>query len=411
MTFTDIANFQFIKALQKQGGEVFLVGGIVRDSFLGIESKDIDLVVRNLTIGEIMTTLKDFGTLTETTVADKMGILKFVPTGIDLDEAIDIALPRTERLMTAEEIAAENVTNAHNAFVVNSDPLLPIGMDLERRDFTINSMAINLADMSLIDIFGGVKDIENKVIRHTNDQAFSDDPLRMFRAVQFASRFSGFGIHLDTFHMIVDNAHKATTISGERVHTELMKIFNKGNIPQGISLLGTSKLHAALFPQVLMATKNVDDIKTLADFFHHICGTSANFRSVLKGDIKTAKGIDAINKANRTIFRESIKRLITEDKSVDMPQVRLDLFDAVKISSDVLDSAKLVGPLKDAQDQFNAGQFPKDMSQLAICGGDLKDMGIKPGPMIGAMLRTAVALVMAGTQNDKDTLTKAIMDA
>ena len=398
MEFKNIANFKFVKALQKQGGEVFLVGGIVRDSFLGIESKDIDLVVRNLTIHEIMSTLQSFGKLTETTVADKMGILKFVRPGIELDEEIDIALPRTERLMTAEEIAAENVTNAHNAFVVNSDPLLPIGMDLERRDFTINSMAINLADMSLIDLFGGASDILDKVIRHTNDQAFSDDPLRMFRAVQFASRFKGFAIHDDTMDLIQKNADSAKTISGERIHAELLKIFNKGNINKGIHTLVKSKLHATLFPGVMM---NNDPIITMADFFFEICGHSANFKNVLKGDTATAKGIDAINKANSGMLLHEF----------DTTMTRVTLFNAIKTSADVLDSGKLIWSLNEAQDDFKAGKFPKNMAQLDLCGGDLKDAGVKPGPGMGEMLTAAVTMVMGGVPNDKDTLLKALMDA
>ena len=397
MEFKNIANFKFVKALQKQGGEVFLVGGIVRDSFLGIKSKDIDLVVQNLTIHEIMSTLQSFGKLTETTVADKMGILKFVPTGIELDEEIDIALPRTERLMTAEEIKAENVTNAHNAFVVNSDPFLPIDQDLERRDFTINSMAINLADMSLIDPFGGQADILDKVIRHTDASAFSDDPLRMLRAIQFASRFKGFGIHDDTMDLIQNSVDSAKTISGERIHAELLKIFNKGSIHKGIHLLVKSKLHAKLFTGVMM---NNDPIITMADFFFEICGNSANFKNVLKGDTATAKGIDAINKANSNMLLHEFNKTMT----------RVTLFNAIKTSADVLESGKLLWSLKEAQDEFKAGKFPKSMSQLDLCGGDLKDAGVKPGPGMGEMLTAAVTMVMGGVPNDKDTLLKALMN-
>jgi len=402
MTFTDIANFKFIKALQKQGGEVFLVGGIVRDHFLGIKSKDIDLVVRNHDIDHIMSVLKDFGKLTETTVADKMGILKFVPHDIKLDEEIDIALPRTERLMTKEEMKAENVTNAHNAFMVNSDPLLPITMDLERRDFTINSMAINLADMSLIDPFNGSSDILDKVIKHTNDQAFSDDPLRMFRAVQFTSRFKGFGIHADTMKLIAKKADSAKTISGERVHAELLKIFNKGDILKGLRALQETKLHSVLFPDVWFG---YDSIATMADFFFHICGNSANFKKVLKGDTKTAKGIDAITKIKA--FTLSHTATSTVESKLDS---RLVLFNAMKLSTCILHSGKVSHAIKLAQADFKIGKLPKSTKELSISGKDLMAAGIPQGQQIGQALDLAIELVLGGAPNQKDFLLDKVVE-
>jgi hypothetical protein len=145
---------------------------------------------------------------------------------------------------------------------------------------------------------------------------------------------------------------------------------------------------------------NTDPIVTMADFFFEICGHSDNFKKVLKGDTATAKGIDAINKANSEMLLHEF----------NMTMTRVTLFNAMKTSTDVLDSGKLRGLLKEAQGEFKAGAFPKNMAQLDLCGGDLKDAGVKPGPGMGEMLTAAVTMVMGGVPNDKDTLLKALMD-
>ena len=92
----------------------------------------------------------------------------------------------------------------HKGFDVTSDHTLPIEKDLERRDFTINSIAKD-AEGNLIDPYKGIEDIKTKTIRLTNPEAFADDPLRMLRAIAQAARF-GFTIEPHTFDMIQKNA-------------------------------------------------------------------------------------------------------------------------------------------------------------------------------------------------------------
>jgi len=384
---------KFIQDLVIQGAEIFLVGGIVRDGFLGIKSKDVDLLIRNLDIEKIMSSISKFGKLTETTVADKMGIIKFQPKNSNLDskfleEDIDIALPRTETLMTQSEIKLNGITNIHNAFNVNSDPSLSVEVDLERRDFTINSIAIRL-DGTVFDPFNGLKDIQKHVIRHTNSEAFSDDPLRMFRAIQFASRFDGFFIARDTMNLILENSEKSKDIASERIHTELLKIFNKGNISKGIKILRDSSLLSNFVD--FRPSAAVETINTVGDFFFHICRNGENFRKILNGDNQTRKAIDAIHFANSVMHKKPMTR-----DGWDMGKIRLALFDAIQISESVLDSGKLLGPLGIAQEEFNQGLFPKNMKELKISGKDLIEIGLSPGPEIGDQLRESVRIVLTG---------------
>jgi tRNA nucleotidyltransferase/poly(A) polymerase len=411
MNITKIKELSFIQKLQQSGGEVFVVGGIVRDQFLGKDSKDIDLIVRKLEIHKILEILQSFGTPVETTIADKFGVIKFVPTEIDLDEPIDIALPRVERMMTAEEVQNSGITNAYNAFVVNSNPMLPIEDDLKRRDFTINSIAFDLQTGKFIDPFGGIHDIQKRIIRHTNDEAFNDDPLRMFRAIQFVSRFEKFKLDDTTFEMIRKNSFRAKEVAAERILGELTKIFEKGDISKGIKFLRNSDLHGELF-KTRPFPSGPTTVKTKADFFFQICGTSEAFTTVLKGDTETAKGIKAIEKILESFTTGKLVKPKISDSQVtsfdfDMAQVRLAFFDALQISESILESGKVPAIFKIAQQEFVAGQFPHRITDLAINGFDIMNQGLK-GKEIGFALRKALTTVMGGTSNAKQAILEAL---
>lgn len=384
----------FIRALEDQGAEIFLVGGIVRDGFLGIKSKDVDLLIRKMEISDIIKTISSFGKLTETTVADKMGIIKFAPKNTNLskeflEEDIDIALPRTETLMNPIQMEILGIKNIHNAFNVNSDKDISIEDDLQRRDFTINSIAIRL-DGKIIDPFRGLEDLQKKSIRHTNEKAFSDDPLRMFRAVQFASRFDGFEIHSSTMKMIIENSEKSTLIAPERIHTELLKIFNKGNVRKGIRTLRDTNILTHFID--FRPSAAVETINTVGDFFFHLCRTGKKFQSMLNGDNETRKAIEAIHFANSIMSKSPVD---FSTGKWDMGKIRLALFEAIQISQSVLDSGKLLGPLIQAQSEFKKGLFPKSLKEIEINGKDLIELGFTPGPELGKQLSTCLELILS----------------
>ena len=204
----------FKQEIQDLGGKIFSVGGAVRDEFLGKESKDLDILITGVPFEQLEQVLAKYGRVDA--VGKSFGILKFKPKGATED--IDIAIPRSE---------TATGQGGHKAFDVKSDPYLPIEKDLYRRDFTINAIAKDI-DGNIIDPFNGREDLHDKVIKVVNPEAFADDPLRMLRAVQFASRF-GFEIEPFTMKMIKENASKIKEIPPERVLTELDKIVKKGN--------------------------------------------------------------------------------------------------------------------------------------------------------------------------------------
>ncbi len=146
--------------------------------------------------------------------------------------------------------------------------------DQERRDFTINAMAISVNEDSygeLIDPFEGTKDLKRKIIRTPMDPAvtFSDDPLRMMRAVRFASQLK-FDIDPDTFDGLINNAERLKIISGERIIDELNKIVLSDTPSYGFKLLFVSKLLHQFFPE-MVALQGVDSVgdKSHKDNFYH----------------------------------------------------------------------------------------------------------------------------------------------
>ena len=135
--------------------------------------------------------------------------------------------------------------------------------DQLRRDFTINAMAISLNGghpYTLLDPFNGLQDIADKIIRTPcdPDRTFSDDPLRMMRAVRFASQLN-FNIYPDTFEAIQRNAYRLEIISQERIMEEFNKILHCIRPSRGIKLLDESGLLAQFLPEVI-ALKGVDNI-------------------------------------------------------------------------------------------------------------------------------------------------------
>jgi len=152
--------------------KTFLVGGAVRDQILGLPIKDRDWVV----VGATPQMMLDAG-------FSQVG--KDFPVFLHPETGEEHALARKER----------STGSGYDAFEFDTDPSVTLEEDLERRDLTMNSIAMD-DEGNFIDPFGGVKDIENRVIRHTSD-AFAEDPVRILRVARFMARFSHLGFMVD----------------------------------------------------------------------------------------------------------------------------------------------------------------------------------------------------------------------
>ena len=151
--------------------QVYLVGGAVRDEQLGLPVKERDWCV----VGATPDDLKDQG-------YKQVG--KDFPVFLHPDSGEEYALARTERKTAA----------GYHGFAFNTSPEVTLDDDLSRRDLTINAMAKD-SDGKLIDPFNGLRDLENRLIRHVSD-AFAEDPVRILRAAKFAARFASLGFRI-----------------------------------------------------------------------------------------------------------------------------------------------------------------------------------------------------------------------
>jgi poly(A) polymerase len=182
-----------VRQLAAIGGEWFLVGGAVRDLALRRPIKDVDLVVRGLPIDRVRAALERHGRVD--LVGKHFGVLKFLPRSIEVDDAIDVALPRTEHSLHG--------TGGYKDFTIQSDPNLPIEEDLRRRDFTVNAMAWHVAADRLIDPFNGREDLAAKRLRAVGKPAerFAEDYSRLLRGLRFACQL-GFDIEPETWQAL-----------------------------------------------------------------------------------------------------------------------------------------------------------------------------------------------------------------
>ncbi len=172
--------YPFLKQIESAfpEGEIYLVGGAVRDMLLSHPTKDYDFLIRGISAPDLEAGLSRLGKVSW--VGKNFGVYKFMPFDLALDEPIDIALPRTEQSFSQR--------GAYRDFHVTSDPSLPVGEDLARRDFTLNAIAIHLKEATLIDPFGGIGDLQAGLLRAVGEpgQRFSEDTSRILRGLRLS---------------------------------------------------------------------------------------------------------------------------------------------------------------------------------------------------------------------------------
>lgn len=235
--------------------EAYVIGGFVRDIFLNRPSKDIDIVV----IGSGIDLAQQ--------VAARMGNLR-----VNVFKTFGTAMIRY-RDTEIEFVGARRESYSPESRKPDVEPGT-LADDQNRRDFTINALALGLNKRNygeLLDPFGGKIDLDNGIIRTPLDPdiTFSDDPLRMMRAIRFATQL-GFFIEERTLQAIADNKERINIISKERIIDELNKIVMSAKPSIGFKLLEKTGLLAIVFPE-LQAMKGVDSVNGRAhkDNFYH----------------------------------------------------------------------------------------------------------------------------------------------
>ena len=226
------------KIIEKFDNEIFLVGGTVRDYYMGLESTDRDIIVMDEDARKFALKLLDL----------------FDATFVPLDEE-----NRIYRLVLPDKINYIDVTNPAGD---------SIEKDLMRRDLTINAIAVNIRTGDVIDISGGVTDIKNKCINYVNELNFVDDPLRLLRVYRFQALY-GFQLAPETINAVCkysDLIHKPAV---ERINYEILKLFSGEYAHIALENMNKTWLLEEIFPFVKELKQVPPNSHHHLDLFHH----------------------------------------------------------------------------------------------------------------------------------------------
>lgn len=253
-----IKNDELIKKIIKysQNAKIYLVGGYIRDFVLNKKNYDKDIVVDCPNIEEYAKNLSEKLSATFITLDEKNKIYRLVLK--DKINQIDIA-----------PIIGNNLED-----------------DLKRRDFTINSVAVDLQTLKIIDINNGIEDIKNKVIRGIYDKNFYDDPLRLLRAYRFQANL-GFEIDEHLKKILDKNYEKLENIAIERIHTEILKLFEGNYTAKALENMG--QMLEYLFPIIKEVKKIPPNTHHHLPLFYHSIETMKQTQSLYEKSANNIK--------------------------------------------------------------------------------------------------------------------------
>lgn len=430
---TDPAAWRAYQALSNAGGEVYVVGGAVRDALLGRQPKDIDLMVRNLPADKVNQILSDEPGKVDLTGKD-FGVFRYRHKGSE----VEIALPRTETSTGSRRVD----------FDVKVDHRLPVSDDLLRRDFTVNSMAVDLNSGQLVDPYGGADDIKNRRLDTTHEKSFEEDPTRLVRALVASSRH-GLTPTEKTRHEMQANAHRLDGEARERIQAELDKLFASSNPAGAIRLAQETGVLKHIFPEVannfdfdqnnphhnyklgdhlLNVLENVsketnDPDLRLAGLLHDIgkpasawtnpdTGYNHYYRGPNgQGDDHHALGASMVEKRLRGLkypvarinrvtdlvhhhmfpafsSHKGARKFLANvgDHADDLLTLRWADQHGKGQSPEELNARTSVDTMRNYVNEVRSSQSPTNKSMISVNGNDLLAMGLKPGPDVGRIL-------------------------
>ena len=430
--------------VSEKGGRTFYVGGFVRDKILGIENKDMDIEVHGIQPAVLREILSEVGE--PLSYGSSFGVYSL--KGYD----IDIAMPRKEHA----------TGKGHRDFEVFVDPFIGTAEAARRRDFTMNAVMEDVLTGELVDPFGGKQDLEKGIIRHIDSDTFVEDPLRVLRGAQFASRF-GFNIADETLELC--RSMDLSALSRERVEDELKKALLKGKKPSVFfEVLRSADGLDVWFPEVKALTGIEQDPKfhPEGDVWTHtmeVLDRAARYRyktknpyafmllalthdfgkavttEVVNGRIHAydheTEGLPAIETFLRRITNESEvisyvlnmvplhmkPNVVAASKSA--VKVTNRMFDRAAAPEDLIYFAMSDKPVMSGDNPFTGDPdflferyelYEEMMSRPYVTGNDLIEKGLEPGEYFSDVLAYAHKLRLAGTEKEsalKQTLSYA----
>ena len=404
---------EIARRVAERGGRAYYVGGFVRDLLMGeadgnaAVSKDVDIEVHGIAPEELEAVLGELGEV------KKMGVSFGVFSLRRYD--IDIAMPRMEHA----------TGRGHKDFEVFVDPFIGPENAARRRDFTVNAMMQDVLSGEVLDFFGGRKDLAGGVLRHVDDGSFAEDPLRVFRAAQFAARF-GFTVAEETLRLC--SRMDVTALSPERVYGETEKAFLKAGRPfdyffwlRMMDRLGEwfPEIEAAflengaLEPDVRPVTAAVKAAKKVSESSSDAMGFVSAAMSAYFSDFGRAAWLRRIS-GNKKLIRyaentaEAALKLVNfveRGGGCEGEEELLMIFDGADRPEDALKLAEVLAEAQGkALTEKCAAAFDVYRSRIAmpaVTGQDLMDRGIAPGPKLGEAVKYGEYLRLMGYNKEE----------
>lgn len=382
-------------AVAAAGGRTYYVGGFVRDRLMGLENKDIDIEVHGVPVSALAAILDGLGE--RTVMGASFGVM-----GLRHYD-IDIAMPRSERA----------TGRGHRDFEVFVDPFIGEKKAALRRDFTMNALMQDVLSGEILDFFDGRADLAAGRIRHVNDASFAEDPLRVFRAAQFAARF-GFEVAGETTALCMGMGVDA--LAPERVMGELEKALLKAARPSVFFCELKKMDRLSPWFEALAALPENRWRKTVA-----VLDAAADLRPRSRHpldfmlsaccacfDLDTAKGFLArLTQAvelTRYVLDMVQRRAELETCLAEDPGEAgwMALFDSARCPEDLI--LLTAAARADAEDWPQAQRrlqsllalYRERMGRPFVMGRDLVAAGLQPGPDMGRALAYAHGLRLAG---------------
>lgn len=348
------------------GGTAYYVGGFVRDRLRKVPCSDIDIEVHGIEIKKLKEILPEFGEVVS--YGESFGI--FALKGRN----IDIAVPRKERA----------TGRGHRDFEIFADPYIGTYKAALRRDFTVNAMMEDVLTGEITDHFGGENDIKNEVLRHVNDKSFCEDPLRVLRLAQFASRF-GYSVAPETMELC--RKIDLSSLSRERVFDEMKKALMKSDRPSVFfEVLREARAMDYWFPEVkaLSGVKQNPTFHPEGDVWTHtmmVLDTAVKFRNKVNNPMGFMLGALCHDFGKVICTRIKEGRIISYNHEIEgLPLVKnfiSRLTDEKKLTEYVLNLVKLhMRPnslvaqgagIKASNRLFDESLFPEDLIYFSEC--------------------------------------------
>jgi tRNA nucleotidyltransferase (CCA-adding enzyme) len=381
------------KLAKKLNMKVYLVGGIVRDIILNRKNLDIDIIVE----GDAIKLAKEFAR------QNNYSFHKF-------DEFLTANIKTKDGLKIDFATARKEVYDYPGAYPRVKKATLK--EDLFRRDFTINTLAIEITENNfgiMLDYFNGYKDIKDKVIRILHQLSFIEDPIRILRAVRFAGRFN-FHIGKTTEKLLkvaIDQKLLNVAPTG-RINLELNLTFNEHRVIEIINLMDKYKILQSLFPNFFLSEEKKEFLENaknhiimFEEFFSQKVNKSKVYLTILLYHLPLEVSYQVLKKYHfENVFKvlneflSLIDKITPQKKPSELYHIIKNVANETKILiisyTDEELSKKLIEIIKKTEEK-----------RLIINGKDLTELGLKPSPKFAEIIETVFKAYLDGKIKDK----------